>query len=209
MQFSVRLLLFAVVPIAAFFAVARTAGYAVAAGTILALAMFVAAAFWRRRGRVVYLRLAAAVFALAVLWFLAVDWSWFKADCPDCLNHRDVAEYRVFCIPVHTQVVERPTRLQLVLKDLGLPCNHTNRGRWHKHRRWGLVLCACPCFDGTWSIDNTGDYTEEMASTVRQVGEENPQLAAELADLAIRKHDYATFWRKINRAIEGESGGPD
>jgi hypothetical protein len=177
MQFSVRILLFAIVPIAAFFAVARTAGYAIATGTIIALAILVVAVIWRRRGRVVYLRWAGAVVALAAIWFLAVDWSWFIVRCPDCGYGQDVLQHRVFCIPVHTQVVEQPTRVQFVLKDLGCPCDHSNSDRWHKHRFWGLVLCACPCINGiTWLADDTDSYTEEMAANVRRVGEENPSL---------------------------------
>jgi hypothetical protein len=211
MQFSVPILLFAIVPVAAFFAVARTAGCAVATGTIIAVAILVAAVIWRRRGRVVYLRLAAAIVALAAIWFLAVDWSWFLVDCPDCHYHRDVVQYRVFCIPVHTQrVEEHSTRVQLVLRDLGMPCNHANLERWHKHRRWGLVLCACPCINGISRLVGDADsYTGEMSAKVRQAGQENPQLAAELSDLAIRKHDYRRFWRTIDKVTVKKRGGSE
>jgi hypothetical protein len=43
----------------------------------------------------------------------AVDWSWFLEDCPDCGLQRDVAQYRVFTIPVRSENYDTGNLLQL------------------------------------------------------------------------------------------------
>ncbi len=119
-------------------------------------------------------------------------------DCPDCYYGRDISQFRVLGIPVHTQVRDWPTISQLILVDLGAPCEHQNCQPWHKYRFWGLLFPACPRINGTVRLtDNPDDYTDELAAKMRRLGAEDPQLAAELHDLVVRKHDYKTFWKTI------------
>jgi hypothetical protein len=198
LQFRLHALFVVIFVVAVFLGIAQTAGYFVAAGILLAISVLVWAVLWHRRGRFVHLRIGSAVFGLIAIWFLAVDWSWFVAYCPDCRCYRDFAHYRVLGIPVRTQVFCHPSIPQLILDDLGVPCEHSNSDRWHKHRRWGLVLLAWPNINGTILVDNPDDYTDAMAVKVRRLGAENPQQAAQLHDLVIRQHKYPAFWKKID-----------
>jgi hypothetical protein len=197
MQFTLRSALTLTLGLALYLGMAQTAGYAVAAGIIVAISLLVWAVAWRRRGAFLYPRIGAAVFSLVAIWFLAVDWSWFVEHCPDCWYYRNLAQYRILGIPVHTQVLVWPDTAQMILDDLGVPCEHTNCERWHKHRWWGLVFLACPNINGTLLVDNPDDYTDDFAAKVRRLGAENPQLSAELHNLIVRKHDRQTFWKRI------------
>lgn len=197
-QFTLRSVLTAALGLALYLGMAQTAGYAVAAGIVVAISVVIWAVAWRRRRAFLYSRIGAAVFSLVAIWFLAVDWSWFVADCPDCRHGRDIAQYRVLGIRVHTQVQTWPTMAQLILEDIGAPCEHANCEPWHKYRCWGLVLPACPHINGIVRLtDDPDDYTDDFAAKVRRLGAENPQLAAELHDLVVRNHDYQTFWKTI------------
>ncbi len=199
MQFSIRSLLLVILAFAIFLGMAQTAGYAVAAGIVVAISLLVWAAAWRRRGAFLYSRIGAAVFSLVAIWFLAVDWSWFVVDCPDCCRFEDLSQYRVLGIPVYTQVYAQPSNIERILNDLGAPCDHINCRPWHKYRFWGLVLPACPFINGTiLSEDDPSGYTVEMAARVRHVCDENPRLRAELRALLVKKHDYRAFWKKID-----------
>lgn len=196
-QFSIRSLFVVIFVAAVFLGIAQTAGYVAAAGLVVAVYVLVWAVVWRRPGEFIYLRIGSAVFALVAIWFLAVDWSWFVTDCPDCLYVRDVGHYRVLGIPVRTHGYEHLSLIQVILEDLGVPCEHANCERWHKYRFWGLVFLACPCIDGSRLICSPDGYTDAMAAKVRRLGAEDPELAAQLHDTAIRKHDYQSFWRTI------------
>ena len=197
LQFRLHALFVVILLAAVFLGIAQTAGYLVAAGILLTTSVLVRAILWRRRGRLIYLRIGTAVFALVATWFFAVDWSWFVAYCPDCGCYRNFAHYRVIGIPVHTQIISWHSETERILDDLGVPCTHSNWDRWHKHRRWGLVFLAWPNINGTLLIDGDDDYTEEMASKLRHWGAENPQQATQLHDLVIRQHKYPAFWKKV------------
>src|SRR5438552_173529 len=91
---------------------------------------------------------ASAIFALA-FWFLTVDRSWFVENCPTCGYGRDVLQVRVLTIALHEQTQEYRTLLQKVASDVGAACTHPALKRYHKHRYWGLCICARPCINGT------------------------------------------------------------
>ena len=148
LQFRLHSLFVITLTAAVFLGIAQTAGYVVAAGIVVAIFLLRWAIWYRRRGRFIYLRIGSAVFALVAIWFLAVDWSWFVADCPDCGYGRDIAQYRVIGIPVCTRVQEWPSATQLKSHDLGVPCEHRKLETYQKQRHWGLILCAWPNIRG-------------------------------------------------------------
>jgi len=146
--------------------------------------------------------LAAALVALTVLWFLAVDWSWFVDDCPSCGLGRDVAQYRVFGIPVHERAREYHTPLELVARDLGVACSHPEMTRWHKHRWWGLCICAYPRINGINGLTSDASwYDETVAAKVRQLGRANPSLGNEFARRALEERDM-DYWKAFVEQLE-------
>ena len=205
-----RSLFVVILAFAILFALARLAGYFVAIGTVLALGVLVWAIVWRRRGRFVFVRIGAALFSLAVIWFLAVDISYFVGSCLGCGYGRDELQYRVFCVPVGTDVSIFPTGPQVILDDLGVPCDHKDLRPWHKHRYWGLALCGYPCVNGTFRFVGDLDwYTEEMSLTLRQVAADDPEFAARLHNQVVHDHDYKGFWDTIDEYVEVPSGNSD
>ena len=146
------------------------------------------------------------VVALPALWTIAVDWSWFMEDCPDCNLHRDVAQHRVFTIPVREQVFDDEFLLQKVARDLGVPCRHPRMPatRFHKHRWWGLIYCAGPCWNGTWYLDPESDWYGPTESTkVAALATDDPDLPAEFARRLLRdeeSRDYELFRSVLDRA---------
>lgn len=202
LQFRLRSLFGMILVAATLLGIAQTAGYFVATGIVAAMLVLVWAIAWRRRGAYLYLRIGAGVLALAAIWFLAVDLSWFVEHCSDCNNRKDIAHYRVLGIPIHTRVYECQDTAEVILEDLGVPCEHANCEHWHKYRYWGLVFLAFPSINDIHLYDGNDQYTDAIAVKVRQWGAENPQQAKELHDLIVRKHDYATFWQKVDELLE-------
>ena len=200
LQFSIRSLFVTIFVAAVFLGIAQTAGYVVAAGIFVAISILVWAIVWRRRGALIYLRIGSAVFALVAIWFLAVDWSWFVADCQDCGYIESIHHYRVLGMPVRTQVQDFPSKTQLILDDLGVPCMHGNCELLH-FRASGLVLPTWPGISDMLLVNNTDDYTDAMAEKVRRLGAEDPELAAQLHDIVIRQHDYQSFRQTIEDRI--------
>ncbi|WP_417389547.1 hypothetical protein [Gimesia sp.] len=128
---------------------------------------------------------------LGVVWFIAVDWSWFVHDCPDCWHGEDTAQYRVFTVPIHTTVYKDSSVIQQVATDLGKPCMHPNMESWHKHRRWGLLFCKSPCINGIYRL--TGEstwYDQAAAAKIVALSERKPSLKTEFHDRVFIKHDY-------------------
>jgi hypothetical protein len=179
----------------AYIAVAQSAGYWVTAGISVALALVVWSLFSKRRRAFIFIRLAVVSFGLTAIWFLAVDWSWFVEDCPDCLIRRDIAQYRVLGYSVYEKIDATSTILERALTDLGTPCLHDNLEHWHKHRWWGLLVCGVPCWNGIDGLSAADDrYTPELSARVRTRGLQDPKLAAELHHRVVELHDYIYFW---------------
>ena len=201
MQFTLRSALKATLVLALYLGMAQTAGYLVAAGILLALLVLWGAIRWRRRGRVLWLRVGAGVFALTAIWFLAVDWSWFVMVCPDCNHYEGIEQYRILGIPIHTHMRHNQDTAELILEDIGAPCEHANGHPWHKHRYCGLLIPACPYINGIYRLSGDSNrYTAEMAERVRRAGKEDPRSGPELHDLIVEKHDYQTFWKKVEES---------
>ncbi len=192
-QFSIRSLLLLVFVAAVFFGIAQTAGYVFSAGIVAAVSAFVWAVVRRRRG--------AAMLACVALWFLALDLSCFLNHCPDCGCDWYSYQYRVLGMPVRTQIRDFPTIVQLVLGDLGVPCEHRDCEPWHEYRLSGLVLPTWYRHAGTFLVGDTDRYTDAMAAKVRRLGVEYPQLAVELYDMVLREGDYQNFWRTIEDSL--------
>lgn len=187
-----------------FFAIAHTAGVFVAAGSVTCLCAIAWAAVWRSHGAWLLVRGGVVVLSLVALWFLAVEFSVFIADCPDCYHGSDIFQYRVFGVPVSTHVRQYPTVIELTLKDVGAPCEHHNTEPWHQYRFWGLVYPAWPRINGTVRLyDGVDEYTNDVALRFQRLGENDPQRARQLHDRVIHDHDYKGFWQVFDK-IKGE-----
>ena len=146
----------------------------------------------RRKSRVVL-----CLLLLTGLWFIAVDWSWFVHDCPDCGHESDVMQYRVFTIPVHESIAESHSLIQRLATDLGVPCQHRNAQRWHKHRLWGLCFCKSPCINGTYRMNDGESWYDRSHSTkVARLAAAEPAVAVEFSRRVLVEHDF-TYAQEI------------
>lgn len=195
MRYCVKHFLLTVSAVVIYFGIAQSAGYWTTAGIFLATALVAWSLLSKRRRAFIFIRLAVGSVGLAAIWFLAVDWSWFVEDCPDCLIRRDVVQYRVLGYCVYEKIDATSTILERALTDLGTPCLHERLERWQKHRWWGLLVCGLPCWNGIDGLSAADDrYTPELSARVRARGEQDPKLAAELHRRIVKLHDYNFFW---------------
>ncbi|MCH9654552.1 MAG: hypothetical protein K0U86_07275 [Planctomycetes bacterium] len=133
----------------------------------------------------------ASLLLIAVIWFGVVDRSWFVYECPDCGYVKDVVQYRVFEIPVHETVYEHPSVTQRVGIDLGAPCQHGRIDFWHKHRVWGLCICADPCINGIYRLGGDDSwYTDDVSSKIAALSQNDPLVKAEYSKRVLREHRY-------------------
>lgn len=134
---------------------------------------------------------------VGVTWFVAVDWSWFVHDCPDCGHGEDIMQYRLLTFPLHETVNEFPSVTQQVATDLGVSCSHPSMESWHKHRWWGLIYCKSPCINGIYRLTgpDTG-YDEAASAKVAALAESDPSLKDEFVQRIFREQDH-TFLRIV------------
>ncbi len=134
-------------------------------------------------------------------WFLCVDWSWFRDECPDCGYNQCVGQYRLLGIPVHERRLPWETAVQRTASALGVPCQHPELSRWHKHRWWGLCYCAAPCINGLFDIrDDHSEFDELAARRAPGLLEKNPNLGREFHQRVLRDHDW-NYWREVAKQI--------
>ena len=139
----------------------------------------------------------ACLLLLGGLWFVAVDWSWFVHDCPDCGYEKDVAQYRVFTIPVHESIRESQSIIQQVATDLGVSCKHLNTKSWHKHRWWGLCFCKSPCINGTYRLSGgESSYNQSDSHKVATLAANDPAIATEFSRRVLEQHEF-TFVKTV------------
>jgi hypothetical protein len=152
--------------------------------------------------------IASGLAAVAIAtWFLAVDFSWFVESCPDCLCDRSALEWRVLGYPVRQSIVTEPNLIEQVATDLGVPCSHPSLQRWHKHRWWGLCICACPCHNGIVGLTGDPDwYDPRLSSKVRGLTASEPGLPQEFRQRVLIEHDkqYWLAFRDRLRALKEE-----
>ena len=149
------------------------------------------------RKRRLILTTFAGIVGLIVAWFLIVDWSWFIETCPDCNSQWSRTYYRVFGVPITERTDSNTMMLELVSEDLGVPCAHSNLIRRHKHRRWGLCICAFPCRNGIDGLaGDSADYNQAMSARVQALAKENPKLGPEFHQRVLVEHDYV-YWHEF------------
>jgi len=139
---------------------------------------------------------------LAIIWFAAVDWSWFIHQCDDCLYEADVFQVRLLTLPVYERSRPRHSAIELASIDLGIPCEHRGLRSWHKHKWWGLTFCACPCINGITSM--MGDdawYNANVAAKVKALGTRDTGLGSEFRQRVLVDHDWE-YWRRFAETLE-------
>lgn len=214
LQFSLRSLLALTAIVAAYFCMATTVGYLEASGTAAGLVFLVSALRWHTEGLLRCVRLLIVLGALALLWLVAVDFSWFRDLCEDCWLDRDDLQFRVYHIPIYRTNRDHGI-LHRVAEDLGAPCPHERSTRTYLLRAWGL---AVPQLDpmsgrfvlnanvGTLRLDHgSGWYDETAARIVRAKAESSPGLADEFRQRVFVDHDrqyIRSFLAEIKQSRE-------
>ena len=143
---------------------------------------------------------SVGAFLAGVLWFVTVDKSWFIETCPECHWDADVTEYRFLQRAFSRRVRVADASFEyFVTVDLGVPCLHPNKTRWHKHRYWGLCVCASPCINGLYRIGGDGMY-ESLSPLVRDWRQSHPQLGLRYRQaLDENDRDYIReFFRRLH-----------
>lgn len=153
------------------------------------------------------LLLAGLLMVLGGLWMSLVDASWFVEECPECHWGADVIEYRVCGRAIsQTEEVYEESWHYLVTVDLGVPCQHPGKIRWHKHRYWGLCYCAAPCINGSYRLVDDESYSD-LSPRVRAWRELDPTLGPRFRDALA--HDDREFVKEFFRRLRaGESPPP-
>jgi|ERR1051325_11125189 hypothetical protein len=136
---------------------------------------------------------------LTAFWFLGVDRSWFFEECPDCSFDKEIFQYRVRTIPISERTQEYVTTVQRIAKDIGAECKHPNLKRWHKHRYWGLLICAYPCINGYRVVDSGNWYDARAQFIVMEMAKTNSSIRNEFAMRVLAKHDSAYLRRFCDR----------
>ncbi|MHC4501391.1 MAG: hypothetical protein ACYS21_20060 [Planctomycetota bacterium] len=142
--------------------------------------------------------------ALAALWFLGVDKSWFVEECHDCRYQCDVIQYRLFSLPLHERKTEHHPPIELVARDLGAPCPHQHFHRWHKHRCWGLCCCAWPRIDGITRLSGGPWYDRQLSAKVKAAAAADPTLAEDFRRRVVYGHDW-NYWRRFTRELRDDN----
>lgn len=157
----------------------------------------------KRRSRIRRFRWLLIPGAVA-FWFLAVDWSWFVEDCPDCFYQRHLCVYRVCGIPLHTQIIEYHTPFEFFSRDLGYPCPHPRYWRFHKYRLWGLCVCKWPCHHGTFGVEGGPQskwYPPSRQAEIKGIAATRPSLGEEFRERVVYHHDM-DYWLEFCRPLE-------
>jgi len=153
--------------------------------------------------------LIAASTALAtVVWFLAVDSSWFVENCPTCGYGRDIFQYRILTQPVSERTREYFTPLQLIATELGVECRHPKLQHYHKYHLWGLCICGNPRISGTVRLVGDLSWYDDPARTrIRNLAKTNPSLPGEFAELVMKNRD-CELWGSILEQAKAASHTP-
>ncbi len=195
LRFRLKTLFFFVSACAAYLAASQSAGYFVTAGCAASAGALFWATLSSLRGLQLATRIVAGSAALAALWFLAVDWSWFVWRCDDCGLLRETYQYRVLGRSVSSEQWEGNRLTSWALSDLGVPCLHRDSHEWHKHRWWGLGYCAGPCWNGTHALlGDDSRYSEAVSLRATELGRSEPDFAREVYRKRIVERDAGFFW---------------
>jgi len=152
--------------------------------------------------------ISLSLVAVAAFWFLGVDGSSFVEPCPDCQYGRDIYQVRVFTIPIYQRDQVYHSILEKITDDLGIPCSHPNLVRYHKHRYWGLLICACPCINGIDRMVGDDWYDDKARAIVREMAKTDPSLQEKFAEQVLKNHDWKylkTFVQKVQGLRDGKS----
>jgi len=127
--------------------------------------------------------------ALIAVWFTSVEWSWIQEDCLSCGHGRDVIETRFFSIVPRREIRrEFPRVLELLAKDLGIPCTHERMTRWLKHR-WLGGCVPVEQFRGISRLWDPPWYPDCARDAVRSWSAEAPNFLRDFRARALEQRD--------------------
>jgi hypothetical protein len=137
---------------------------------------------------------------MIVAWFCFVDWVWTIDLCPDCSTHKSVQRYRLFRIPIHSNIVsDMVSALAHALEDLGWPCEHTNRREHLKYRRRGLFWNTITVHRH-YTVGSGEAYTQAHTRALKSMQLEDPRMGEKLYRTLIEEHDIM-YWREVTREM--------
>ena len=206
-QFSLRTLLIIVAAAAGLFAIwSRTSTVEAAGCAVSGLAIWAAMRlrFLARLGLLA--RLFVLAIGLAGLWFFAVEESEYVDNCPDCKYLAIVGQYKIFGVVVSEKTYHNSQSLvEQVASCLNVKCSHPHVERWHKNRFWGLLICRCPCINGTLNLvgDQSPEFVEVLGQALRRQEKQNPNLSAEFKERVLEKHDMV-YWRQLMQIVDAD-----
>ena len=207
-QFSLRTVLIIVAVAAGLFAIwSRTSTFESRRMAVSGLAIWAALSsrFLARLGLLA--RLPVLATGLTGLWFVAVEESVYVDQCPDCGYLAFVAQHKIVGVVVSEKTYHNSQSLiEQAASCLGVSCSHPNVDRWQMHRYWGLLICRCPCWNGTLNLvgDQSPEFVKALGQALRRQEKQNPNLAAEFKERVLEKHDMV-YWRQLMQLVEADS----
>ena len=148
--------------------------------------------------------IGGSVSLLIAGWFFTVDRSWFVYECSQCHWGKDTLEIRFLGHTLTEEVAfEQWSLRQKIAEELGVPCRHEHMQRWHKHRYWGLVYCAHPCWNGTYRIKVDEWFGKDSAKKLREYAKAHPELSQEFEEQVLGQRNDG-FLRELLEKAEIE-----
>ncbi len=142
----------------------------------------------------------AHVIGISLLfWFLGVDLVVFTEDCNRCRYGRMVIQARVLSIPIYEKIDEDHTEIERIARDLGVACSHRDIDfeRFYMYRFRGLCIPDRSNGSCIWRLSSGESwYTEELATKVRAIGLDNPEIGEEFRNRMLYRKDW-DYWRRF------------
>lgn len=148
-----------------------------------------------------YIKYFLGILGVIVVWFVAIDKSYFVETCNDCFWRKNIVKYRLFHIPLSQRITERDSLISKVAYELEVPCQHLHIQHFYKQRWWGLVFCYCPCesgIDGLFSDEQQA--FEGIHSKIKSLVEDDPNLPDEFKQRVLVEHDIE-YWDHLKEKI--------
>jgi len=145
-------------------------------------------------------RIVLYVIVSVAMWFLVVDLSWFMEECADCRSRSGIMQIRLFTLPIYEKRMEHPSLIELIAKDLGVPCMHNDVDLWNRSQigRWWGLLIPSRSYAGyiVWFGDGDLWYDDSFAAKVKAIAAREPSVTQDFAQQVLGRMNR-NYWQRF------------
>ena len=147
-------------------------------------------------------KLFFVILVSVILWFLVVDLSQFVEECDDCFYSKDIFEFRILTLPIYRIEREYESPIAYTAKKLGVACLHNNINRWHRQRRWGMLICFRPCHTSVYRLSSSDDKNYELLidENIQEYLNKHPDLPREFKQRVLFEHNIE-YWEQLKNKL--------